>query len=75
LQQKFDLTCVSEEFGVEAGILLESPADAMHATLNGIDSDYGNVRRFLIEAASVSPDVMEALQADLIGPEPSDRFQ
>jgi protein-tyrosine phosphatase len=53
--------------------LFESPADAMNATLEGIDSDYGDVRHFLIKAAGVSPAVLEALQANLIGPEPRDR--
>ncbi len=50
--------------------LFDSPAEAMLATLDGIDAEYGNVDQFLVEAAGVSSGVLEGLRAHLLEPDP-----
>ena len=50
--------------------LFKSPAEAMRATLDGIDEEYGDVETFLLEAAAVSTQTLAALRANLIEAEP-----
>ncbi len=50
--------------------LFESPAEAMRATLDGLDEEYGDVETFLLEAAAVSTQTLAALRANLIEAEP-----
>jgi protein-tyrosine phosphatase len=48
--------------------LFDSPAEAMQTMLDGVDAEFGDVGRFLVEAAGVSPEALEALRDKLTAP-------